>query len=407
MKIKKIVYCLFFVFLASYTYALDLSDYPDIFVDGRYLDVVLVVGEAAVAEDVIAVSDIAISLQQNTGIDVGPTKLSSQVDLYSQNVIVVGNACTNEAAAELLGNPSNCFSNLEEGESIIRLTKEGESYQLLVGGYSETETRDASRVLVDFDSYDFRGTEIKITESGDGNFDLEYGFAEEKDLSDFPELIIKDNRFDAIIVVGNDASSSDVIAQTNLVLFFGQVLGLPVLGATKLASEISNLNRNIISIGNSCKNEITSKIMNNPKPCDRYQEKGKGFIRLFEDNAYIYLVAAGLTDEGTREAVKALINYDEYDLIGKEIIVEIEEKPEPEQGIEEISMDEQKEKMIEVLSKKSLEETEEVTENIETETFEEVEEKIKPQPISAEEDESAKEDGLVKKFISWLLALFK
>ena len=58
------------------------------------------------------------------------------------------------------------------------------------------------------------------------------------DLSDFPEMFIEDGKLNAVIVVGDKAPSSDVIAQSSLVLFFGSETEKQVQGASKLASEI-------------------------------------------------------------------------------------------------------------------------------------------------------------------------
>ena len=132
------------------------------------------------------------------------------------------------------------------------------------------------------------------------------------DLSDFPKMFVKDGNLNAVIVVGNKASSSDAIAQSNLIVFFGQYLNAEIKGAAKLSNDISGLNQNIISIGNPCVNSVTAQIMGNPQPCDRDFNPGTAEIKLYEKSGFYYLVVAGYSDNGTINAVDTLINYQDH-----------------------------------------------------------------------------------------------
>ena len=157
------------------------------------------------------------------------------------------------------------------------------------------------------------------------------------DLSTFPEMFIKDGNFNAIIVVGDKAAASDVIAQSNLAQFFVSYLGKTIIGSTKLASEIDTLEQNIISISSPCHNPVSGQIMMDPKPCDKWLEPGKAFIILYYYKGYTHMVIEGYSDKGTRDAVNFLVNSRIGSLRGVNLMVEIDE---PKAEINESSIKE-------------------------------------------------------------------
>tara|TARA_B100000315_G_scaffold96913_1_gene89119 strand:+ start:530 stop:1282 length:753 start_codon:yes stop_codon:yes gene_type:complete len=228
------------------------------------------------------------------------------------------------------------------------------------------------------------------------------------DLSEFPDMFIKNNNLNSLIVVGNEAPAYDVIAQTNLALFFGSYLGKPAIGYTKLASEVTDLDQNLILIGSPCHNQLTSKIMDYPKPCDKDVEEGKAVIKLFEDNANVYVVIMGEGDKTTQKGVDVLINYGDYSLSGDKFVLEIEEEiTEEEEELEEVEVtnaEEEKQKLIEKLNKKISVQKEEENKDIEKQAE-------GKEPVLEEESEGPKpilkeEDNLIKKIISWFVSLF-
>ena len=166
------------------------------------------------------------------------------------------------------------------------------------------------------------------------------------DLSNFPDMFIKNGVFDAVIVVGDKAPASDVIAQSNLVQFFVGYTGKSLVGSTKLSSEIESLNQNIISIGSACHNNVSWEIMVQPKQCDRWLEPGKAMILSYGYKDYVYIVIAGYSDKGTRDAVDFLINYDKNKLKGSNMLIDVDEpKPEIKGSAIEEEAEEKKEEM--------------------------------------------------------------
>ncbi|MBI2660182.1 hypothetical protein HYX07_03395 [Candidatus Woesearchaeota archaeon] len=227
-------------------------------------------------------------------------------------------------------------------------------------------------------------------------------------LSDFPDIFIDDGSFNGVIVVGNQAPSSDVIAQSNLVQYLVGYTGKSLVGTTKLSSEINDMQQNIISIGSPCNNLISAEIMNNPEPCNKELAEGKAYIKIFSYEGHTHMVIAGYSDKDTRQAVTDLIN---KDVAAYEISAKIEpsasSKPkEPPQEVK-IEIEAEKKKLAEELSKELSQKISDKKED---------EPKIeKPVPLvkeaavndSAEEKQQEKKDSPIKKVLNWIISLFR
>ena len=107
-------------------------------------------------------SSEAVTVQR---IEVGAAKLASEVrDITAQNAIVVGGPCANAAARELMGvTMDNCAEGFEDGKAMIKLFDNDGQVALLVAGSSAADTRRASRVLANFDTYDLSGMEVEVS----------------------------------------------------------------------------------------------------------------------------------------------------------------------------------------------------------------------------------------------------
>ena len=235
------------------------------------------------------------------------------------------------------------------------------------------------------------------------------------DLSDYPDLFNKNEVLNVTLVVGDGSSASNVLAQaavlTSLSSIGGQI-------KSKLASEVEDLNRNIISFGNPCINEISRKIMYNPNPCDKRFVNGQAYIEFYKYNDFVHIVVAGYSDIGTRKAAEYLADYEKNPVSGNTIIINVpEEKPAvavnaPEKIDEEINesankeVDIEKEKMIEELNKKIQNNgiTKEADLEIEAETEVQIEEESDntEQPLQPEE-----KPNIIRRFINWLFSIFK
>lgn len=246
------------------------------------------------------------------------------------------------------------------------------------------------------------------------------GFVLAEDLSDYPDFFVDNGKLDVIIVVGDKASSSHALAQTQIALSLTNLIGKRVIGLTKLASEVDKISEvNIISIGNACDNDVSLEILGNPKPCDRGLESGKATIEFFQSGNSFHLVLNALSDKGIKKVADVMSNYESYNFIGNifETVVFDEEtvSNEGQEEKDEISIDEEKERVIDGLSKKIAEkEIDDETKKKDDEKLKIVQEK-EENVLEEESKEKLKEsqpnltekDNIIKMFISWLLSLFK
>lgn len=236
------------------------------------------------------------------------------------------------------------------------------------------------------------------------------------DLSDYPNLLIKDGKLDIIIVVGDKSSSSNVLAQANIAASLVS-LGQNVNIKNRLSSEIYDLNQNIISIGNPCINTVTAQIMGNPQPCDKDFTKGKAYIKLYKSSDFFHLVIAGYSDLGTRRAAEILANYQGYNFEGNEYVVNIsEEKTQEENKNFDITIiDEGETETMEAISEaKSVESKANATmasedmEEKQQPNVNEIEEQIEQtQPKNEKQQTPEEKQSFIRRLVEWLLSLFK
>ncbi|MBD3303611.1 hypothetical protein GF343_00545 [Candidatus Woesearchaeota archaeon] len=131
------------------------------------------------------------------------------------------------------------------------------------------------------------------------------------DLSNFPELFIKGNRLNGNFVVGDQAPADDVIAAIDISVSF-QKYGVSKTGGAMLASEVSNYNRNIISVGRPCDNAVTAQILRSngisayDSNCSYGLKPGQAVVYLFEYNEYAHMLVFGYSRLETRKAARAL-----------------------------------------------------------------------------------------------------
>lgn len=157
---------LILVILVPSAFALDLNEFPNMFIKDGSINALVIVGKAAKAEDVLGAIDIVVMLQNKAGnkkLDIA--RLDSEVEtLSTQNTIIVGGPCANSAAAKLMGYPKNCLEGFEMGKSIIRLYQfENGKIAMLVAGTVALDTRRATYVLANYQDYNLSGTNMIIS----------------------------------------------------------------------------------------------------------------------------------------------------------------------------------------------------------------------------------------------------
>jgi hypothetical protein len=117
----------------------DLKDYPDMFSG----DTIIIVGNEAPASDVVS----ATYIQNSVGGKVKSVLASEINDISGKNIISVGNACNNRITAEIIGNPKDCLSGLEEGVGRAAIYKNGDKISMVIDGYSSVDVRRAAKLL--------------------------------------------------------------------------------------------------------------------------------------------------------------------------------------------------------------------------------------------------------------------
>ena len=208
------------------------------------------------------------------------------------------------------------------------------------------------------------------------------------DLSDYPSFFVKGDDLDVILVVGDKAPASDVLAQTQIALSLAQFGN--ALGISKLASEIEYEEQNIISIGSPCYNDVTSEIMDDPVPCDKELTEGRAFIRMYQHDDNVQIVIIGYNEGATREVANILRNYQEHDLKGNEYIINL--KPEEKEVVEPKEVKEE----ITELKEEIKEESKEIEETPQKNIIE-----VEPAELPKE-----KELNIIGKIINWIKGLF-
>jgi len=132
---------------------IDLSNYPELFIKGKSLNGIFVVGDQAPADDVIAAIDISMSFQKYGVSKTGEAMLASEVNHYKRNIISVGRPCDNAVTAQILRANGisdydfDCSYGLKPGQAMVYLFDYHGYAHLLVFGYSRLETRQAARQL--------------------------------------------------------------------------------------------------------------------------------------------------------------------------------------------------------------------------------------------------------------------
>ena len=144
------------------------------------------------------------------------------------------------------------------------------------------------------------------------------------DLSDYPNIFVKNEQLSVNFVVGDNADIADAIGAVDVAtsLEFYTKTHLP--GAAKLASEIVDpKSSNLVVIGGPCANSIAAQLLGYPKNCLGGFVRGKAIVRLFDMGGTSALLIAGATAADTRRACRLVASYTDYkkDFIGTEIFV--------------------------------------------------------------------------------------
>ena len=190
------------------------------------------------------------------------------------------------------------------GESIIMLS-ENESYTLADGSVLS---------ITDILNQDFAGgaKHFWFLINGKQGTEVDQEISEEieispvskpVDLSNYPDLFVKNSKLNFFLVVGTNSPSSDNLALSDIAVSFEKA-GYKFKNAAKLDSEVSNpLNTNLIVFGKASDNTISDLLVGS---VNNLLSPGEGMIKLFENNGKVQLLITGLTAEDRYQAAKFL-----------------------------------------------------------------------------------------------------
>jgi len=149
------------------------------------------------------------------------------------------------------------------------------------------------------------------------------------DLASIEDVFVDGDDITCYVVVDGDGTSSDVLAQLEIITYLGRFIDGPTTGIGKLTSEIDGIyEKDLITIGNPCVSSVTKDVMDYDGDCN-FDE---GLIKFYNKNDKVQLVLYGAGEKSTREAAKSISN---KEVSGEEAVVdatseEIEEKKQKE-----------------------------------------------------------------------------
>jgi|SRR3989338_853936 len=239
-----------FLLLSNFAYAYDLSEYPSPFIKGGKFNGVIVVGDNAPAEDVIALSDIILSLHY-------PILGSNPESVMGIDTII-------ERQTKTYG-----FSGIYY-EVTLNFVDDN-SAQLIVNGMATTRLSIGDEeTLVD-------GMIITLA-----------------------DIFFENGKYSATIFFGKKKIELEKITVES--------------GGAKLASEVENVRSvNSILIGHACTNHLIMEVRENDGDCNAGYEKGVGSIEAYElDDNTVSIVITGDSTNETSNAAEVLRFYGHY-----------------------------------------------------------------------------------------------
>ncbi len=142
-------------------------------------------------------------------------------------------------------------------------------------------------------------------------------------ISDWPQFFVKNNKFNAKYVVGEEAPALDVVSATIISTSLAKFENVTTeIGTSTLDTEISNIsNHNAIVIGSPCENKAAYQLMGSPEPCHKDLGGSVGYIKLFESNGKVQLLITGLDEKDRNAAAKYLANRDLSNIVSNDYLI--------------------------------------------------------------------------------------
>jgi len=147
----------------------DLSHYPYPFIkNSGYNSLFIVVPENPTLTEIEAANNIAKSLQLTKPLPpqiIKPSQLKSKA-----NLILIGDACTNELISTFL-KTNSCTLNLKPNQGLLKLLP-GKTSVLIVSGYDLENLGKAANVLAHYGSFPLKENQVIIEGTSDNIYSL-------------------------------------------------------------------------------------------------------------------------------------------------------------------------------------------------------------------------------------------
>lgn len=142
-------------------------------------------------------------------------------------------------------------------------------------------------------------------------------------IADYPYIFVKDGKFKATYVIGEDTNSKDVVSATVLSTALAKYPNITTeIGTSRIDGEIGDITQyNAIVIGSPCELNSAAKLQGEPEPCYKFLSPGSGHIRLYENNGKYQLLITGLSPEDRYQAAKFLANQPLKDLTARTHVI--------------------------------------------------------------------------------------
>lgn len=129
------------------------------------------------------------------------------------------------------------------------------------------------------------------------------------DLSNYPDIFVKEGIFYGYFVVGEEAPASDNLAKMDIAKGI-QNLGYNIdeVDLTILDSEVEDIKaHNLIVIGNPCENTVSAELLGTTD-CTFGLQENQALIKLLKNGENVALVVFGYTAKETRMSAEKLAN---------------------------------------------------------------------------------------------------
>lgn len=134
-------------------------------------------------------------------------------------------------------------------------------------------------------------------------------------LENYPVPLIMGGVASGKIIVGDEASSKDVAAATEI----SRSLSFIPVSLASEATDVKNINS--ILVGLPCTNKAMAIIFGQTQNCNEELEVGEGLIQLYSFNDKLTIVVRGYSSDEVRNAASVLANYQDYNLVGTKVKV--------------------------------------------------------------------------------------